>query len=257
MHGGPPPFTRASAGPRRRSRRTRPARVPARPYRGTAARSHPSLPIPVRSWPQTSPAPCRPSMVCASTTAGRAAAIPDTAGQSACRRAHARSALDAADPGIDGGWRTEPSAAPARARRCAFNAPHPRVHAGDDRVLLGAGGIAHGGPELLLAQVGVVQNLPFLGDTGVRKAPACEGRIATGGVSCAGGCAPPRGQARRGGSDPRPSRVSQCGWPWPVISSRGLLPWRSACRLRRKRRWFRKNRSKSRYEPPRWRRRVK
>jgi hypothetical protein len=42
---------------------------------------------------------------------------------------------------------------------------------------------------------GVVQNLPFSGYTGVRKAPACEGRIATGRVSCAGGCAPPRGQA--------------------------------------------------------------
>ena len=43
--------------------------------------------------------------------------------------------------------------------------------------------------------VDVVQNLPFSGYTGVRKAPACEGRIATGRVSCAGGCAPPRGQA--------------------------------------------------------------
>ena len=42
---------------------------------------------------------------------------------------------------------------------------------------------------------GVVQNLPFLGDTSVRKAPAYEGRIATGRVSCVGGCAPPRGQA--------------------------------------------------------------
>src|SRR4051794_26160270 len=43
--------------------------------------------------------------------------------------------------------------------------------------------------------LGVVQNLPFPGYTGVQKAPACEGRIATGRVSCAGGCAPPRGQA--------------------------------------------------------------
>jgi hypothetical protein len=42
---------------------------------------------------------------------------------------------------------------------------------------------------------GVVQNLLFLGYTGMRKAPAYEGRIATGRVSCAGGCAPPRGQA--------------------------------------------------------------
>jgi hypothetical protein len=41
----------------------------------------------------------------------------------------------------------------------------------------------------------VVQNLPFLGHTGARRAPACEGRIATGRASCAGGCAPPRGQA--------------------------------------------------------------
>jgi hypothetical protein len=47
----------------------------------------------------------------------------------------------------------------------------------------------------MLFIAGVVQNLPFSGYTGVRKAPACEGRIATGRVSCAGGCAPPRGQA--------------------------------------------------------------
>jgi FAD/FMN-containing dehydrogenase len=47
----------------------------------------------------------------------------------------------------------------------------------------------------LMLGFGVVQNLPFSGYTGVRKAPACEGRIATGRVSCAGGCAPPRGQA--------------------------------------------------------------
>ena len=45
------------------------------------------------------------------------------------------------------------------------------------------------------AGAGVVQKLPFSGYTGVRKAPACEGRIAIGRVSCAGGCAPPRGQA--------------------------------------------------------------
>ena len=31
--------------------------------------------------------------------------------------------------------------------------------------------------------IGVVRNLPFSGYTGVRKAPACEGRIATGRVS--------------------------------------------------------------------------
>jgi predicted transposase YbfD/YdcC len=47
----------------------------------------------------------------------------------------------------------------------------------------------------LVLLAGVVQNLPFPGYTGVQKAPACEGRIATGRVSCAGGCAPPRGQA--------------------------------------------------------------
>src|SRR4051812_15667850 len=45
---------------------------------------------------------------------------------------------------------------------------------------------------------GVVQNLPFSGYTGVRKAPACEGRIATGRVSCVGGCAPPRGSSLLG-----------------------------------------------------------
>jgi hypothetical protein len=41
--------------------------------------------------------------------------------------------------------------------------------------------------------LGVVQNLPFSGYTGVRKAPAFEGRIATYDVPCAGGYAPPRG----------------------------------------------------------------
>jgi len=45
---------------------------------------------------------------------------------------------------------------------------------------------------------GVVQNLPFLGHTGVRRPPACEGRITTGGVSFAGGGRPPRSQARWG-----------------------------------------------------------
>src|SRR5271165_542843 len=65
------------------------------------------------------------------------------------------------------------------------------------------------------------------------------------------------GQARWGCRGPRPSRVSQCGWLWPVISSRGLLPLRSARRLRMKRRWFRKNCNKLRYGPPRWRRSVK
>ena len=48
-------------------------------------------------------------------------------------------------------------------------------------------------------------------------------------------------QTRRGCSGPRPSSVSQCGWPWPVINSRGLLPLRSASRLRMKHRWFKKN----------------
>ncbi len=45
---------------------------------------------------------------------------------------------------------------------------------------------------------GVVQNLPFLGHTGVRRPPACEGRISTGRVSCVGGGRPLRGQARWG-----------------------------------------------------------
>ena len=40
----------------------------------------------------------------------------------------------------------------------------------------------------------------------------------------------------------------------PVISWVGLLPTRSGTRLRRKRRWFKKNCSRSRYEPPSWRR---
>ncbi len=48
------------------------------------------------------------------------------------------------------------------------------------------------------ADSGVVQNLPFLGYTGVRRPPACEGRFSTGRVSCARGGWPPRGQARWG-----------------------------------------------------------
>jgi hypothetical protein len=40
--------------------------------------------------------------------------------------------------------------------------------------------------------MGVVQNLPFSGYTGMRKAPACEDRISTGDVSCAGGGQPPQ-----------------------------------------------------------------
>jgi hypothetical protein len=39
---------------------------------------------------------------------------------------------------------------------------------------------------------GVVQNLPFLGYTDVQRAPACEGRISTGDVSCVGGGQPPQ-----------------------------------------------------------------
>jgi len=54
------------------------------------------------------------------------------------------------------------------------------------------------GLTALHAMMGVVQNLPFLGHTGVRRPPACEGRISTGRVSCAGSGWPPRGQARWG-----------------------------------------------------------
>jgi hypothetical protein len=43
-------------------------------------------------------------------------------------------------------------------------------------------------------------------------------------------------QARKGCGSPRPSKVSQCGWPCPIINSHGLLPLRSARRLRMKRR---------------------
>ncbi len=46
--------------------------------------------------------------------------------------------------------------------------------------------------------IGVVQKPSFSGYTGVRRPPACEGRISTGDVSCAGGGWPPRGQARWG-----------------------------------------------------------
>jgi hypothetical protein len=86
--------------------------------------------------------------------------------------------------------------------------------------------------------------------------PVHEGRIRFEGGSVGRRPTSP-GQARRGWIGPRPSSVNQCGWPWPVINSRGLLPLRSARRLRMKRRWFKKNRSKTKYEPPRWRRSVK
>jgi len=59
-------------------------------------------------------------------------------------------------------------------------------------------GAARVQPGLYPRASGVVQNLPFLGHTGVQRPPACEGRISTGGVSCAGGGRPPRGQARWG-----------------------------------------------------------
>jgi Thiamine pyrophosphate enzyme, N-terminal TPP binding domain len=90
--------------------------------------------------------------------------------------------------------------------------------------------------------------------TGVRKPPAREPDL---GVFCSGGGQPSPSQARRGCGSPRPSRVSQCGWRCPVINSHGLLPLRSARRLRMKRRWFRKNCSRPKYESPRWRRSVK
>jgi len=106
-------------------------------------------------------------------------------------------------------------------------------------------------------QRGVVQNPPILGYT--RRAetaglfrPDFDWKDVRSGRRPASPA-----QARWGWSGPRPNRVSQCGWPWPVINSRGLLPLRSARRLRMKRRWFKKNRSRSRYEPPRWRRSVK
>jgi hypothetical protein len=78
------------------------------------------------------------------------------------------------------------------------------VALGPEPVGVGAVGLAvmavvpvhQGEPPLLQQRLQVVvQNLPFSGYTGERKAPACEGWIATGRVSCAGGCAPPRGQA--------------------------------------------------------------
>jgi hypothetical protein len=114
-------------------------------------------------------------------------------------------------------------------------------------------------PTQLLSQRacrGVVQNQRFLGHRGRTEAPVHEGRIRFEGGFVGRRPTSP-GQARRGWIGPRPSRVNQCGWPWPVINSRGLLPLRSARRLRMKRRWFKKNRSKIKYEPPRWRRSVK
>jgi hypothetical protein len=50
----------------------------------------------------------------------------------------------------------------------------------------------------------------------------------------------------------QPMRMALAGHQFP-----GLLPFRSARRLRMKRRWFKKNCSKPKYEPPRWRRKVK
>ena len=44
-------------------------------------------------------------------------------------------------------------------------------------------------------EMGVVQNRPALGYMGARRAPACESRISTGEVSCAGGGRPPQRQA--------------------------------------------------------------
>jgi hypothetical protein len=96
---------------------------------------------------------------------------------------------------------------------------------------------------------GVVQNRPFLGYTGGRKPPAFSARLRSWPVREA--ISLPRSSALRlNGSEAQ--QVSQCAWPGPVINSRGLLPVRSATRLRMKRQWFRKNCSKSKYEPPRW-----
>ena len=73
----------------------------------------------------------------------------------------------------------------------------------DPRAALTEGGLLDGlkkalAERALNAELGVVQNQLILGHTGVRRPPACEGRISTGRVSCAGGGWPPRGQARWG-----------------------------------------------------------
>jgi hypothetical protein len=96
-------------------------------------------------------------------------------------------------------------------------------------------------PGKRMIHLGVVQNPPFVGYKGAQKPPAREGRISVRTASCAGRRPASPHQTRRGCSGPRPSSVSQCGWPWPVINSRGLLPLRSASRLRMKHRWFKKN----------------
>jgi O-antigen biosynthesis protein len=82
---------------------------------------------------------------------------------------------------------------------------------------------------------GVVQNQRFFGHRGRTEAPVHEGRIRFADGSVGRRPTSP-GQARRGWIGPRPSSVNQCGWPWPLINSRGLLPFRSARRLRMKRR---------------------
>ena len=61
-----------------------------------------------------------------------------------------------------------------------------------------AGMIRGAGGEAAAFEAGVVQNLPFLGHTGARSTPACEGRISTGEVPCAGGGRPPPRHARWG-----------------------------------------------------------
>ena len=50
----------------------------------------------------------------------------------------------------------------------------------------------------IITFIGVVQNRPFLGHTGARRAPAYEGRMSTFDVPGAGGGQPPPRQARRG-----------------------------------------------------------
>src|SRR5271166_1712431 len=74
------------------------------------------------------------------------------------------------------------------------------------------------------ARGGVVQFLPILGYTSARKPPACGGWILVRTVSCLGGGEPPRVRLAVAEAVPSPAGVSQCGWLWPVISSRGLLP---------------------------------
>jgi len=66
---------------------------------------------------------------------------------------------------------------------------------------------------------GVVQNLLVPGYTSMRKQPACEGRISTGKVFCAGGGEPPRVKLAGAEAVPGPYQAHM----WTAPSLQGVL----------------------------------